>query len=463
MFYIRFRESVYLDTPSFMYKVIRICLYLTTLFFACAAQAQYWVRADMTISDADALGGNELDAEVRVNGTAVVDLFSTPDGNNNSSGRRQVVNRAYTGAFPSQVQFFDNVSPFSLTTNPDDVSQPCYAGNMGFGGSTTTNIPTNGNAFYGPYNGDGSGGTYFGCDELIASGPTQYVQIWRLKNLIQPSNNTKCIDEDILLSPGNAGASIVGVLYSTNTVSTFSTLESFSNPVGSYTVDLNTLPNLTTPGTARFRLNYGNGVLSNVVTYSITGCSPEITDVAVTHPACSYDQGTFTVTFEESLNGDTLTNIGLISPGPNGNFESPSDLSSDDVFTGALPNTASVSGTTFTYPESVSAGTHIFSYQTNNNNTSEQSEQFTIVSPQPLTYSIVATSDISCFDTNDGEITIMIDATNTGNTGANPNYYYTIDGGSLVTFNALSTTITGLGPGQIDIKVFDFKDCTERL
>ncbi|TVZ53367.1 SprB repeat-containing protein [Dokdonia sp. Hel_I_53] len=441
-----------------MYSYTKILIKLLLLLALGEANAQYWVRSDITIADSDVLGGFNTELKIKINGNAIIDLSSTTDGNMNSGGRRQVVNNAFNGFFPSQVQFYDYISGASIAPPDGGGTNSCYPD--GLGGSTTNNANTSNNLFLGPFG--GNGGTYFGCDEIIASGPAQFFQVWRLNDLPQP-DKPRCIDEAILLDPQNWGASIRRVLYSTNTMSTFESIEFiFLEPRSSYTVDLNSLPNLNTPGIVRFRLDYGNGVLSDIVTYTITSCSPEIVGQPETkQTTCNYsNDGEFTVTFDRPLdldNGEQLTNIGVYSAGPDGVINT-----SDDVFTSASPPTASYTGSTYTYPNPLPAGEYILSYQATNASSDELSDPFVINNPPSLAYTITAT-DISCFEEDNGTITITIDPSYAGNTGSNPTYYYTINGGTPVTFDTHSTTINSLGVGVREIKVFDYKNCTERL
>ncbi len=436
-------------------KIITILIFVVT---STEVQAQYWVRSDITMNDADVVIDAQIELAIRINGNDIISLMDQQDGNSNESGPRAVVNRAYNGAFPNQVQFFDFASGFAITPPDPGQMSLCY---NGFGGSSTTNVPTNGSLFLGPFDG-GNNTTYFGCDDIIDRGPVaQFFQVWRLRNLTQPSNNTRCIEESIVLNPGNFGSSIRSVQYRTSTSGPFQTLASFADPVNSYTVELSTVPNLT-PGNIMFRLNYGNGIFTNIVTYSITGCSPDVIDIAINDPDCAGDDGGFTVTFEEALNGDTLSNIGVRSPGPNGVFETPFDLSTDDILIGAQPNTAVVNGDQFTYPNGLPSGIYVFRYQTNNSNSVVESDPFTIVAPPPIEYIIEVASELSCFDSEDGAVQITINPNNNGSIGTPP-YYYTIDNGAQMPFTSINTIVSGLGSNQIQFKVFDSNDCTERL
>ena len=441
-----------------MKQTIKLLLLILIISTTSQVDAQYWVNGDITIADADFLGGFNASLEIRINSVAIIDLSTMSDGNMNSAGRTQIVSRAYTGSFPSQIQFVDYMSGASISSG-DGNTNGCY-GNVG--GASSNYATTDGNLFRGPYSFEATGGnTYFGCDEIIQNNVIQGFQVWRLKNLVSPSIEPVCTEQSIVLNPGNWGPSIKRVLYNTNTMGNYQPLATFSTPVSSYTVDLSTLPNLTVPGTVRFRLDYGNGVLSNSVIYTVTGCSPEVTDIDVSDPNCSYDEGTFTLTFEEALNGDTLTNIAVISPGPNGVFDDPENLNNDDVLMDSVLYDIAVPGDQFTYPNSLPAGTYAFRYQTNGSDTDQQTMPFTITAPPDLEYSVQIESEITCNNADDGKIRLTINPNNNGSIGTPP-YNYVLGNGNTGIFAGTDTTISSFIAGNTTIQVFDSQNCTER-
>ncbi|WP_035334207.1 SprB repeat-containing protein [Dokdonia sp. PRO95] len=194
-------------------------------------------------------------------------------------------------------------------------------------------------------------------------------------------------------------------------------------------------------------------------TYSFIKESPNVEDVVVIDPTCQYNEdGRFTVIFDRPLDdGEQLTNIGIISAGPDNNIAN----TGDNVFTAAMPPTFSGTGNTYTYPNFLPTGDYILSYQANNTSSAEFSDPFTIGTGPSLAYEITAT-DISCFNENDGTITITIDPNSSGSVGTPP-YKYTINGGAPVNFTGTTTSIQNLGPDNYIIKVFDSNACTERL
>ena len=381
-------------------------------------QAQYWVRADITIADGDDVGDALLELQIRINGTNIIDLQDMQDGNSNTGGRNATVNQAYSGSFPNQIQFFDSASGLGFSGGIGQVSLCPDAGNF------TNNVPTNNGLFFGPF--DGGSGTYFNCDQILQSG-TQFFQVWRLNNLPQPNDNTFCPEETILLDPNNFGASIRTIDYQTNLMNSFTNLISFfPSTAGSYEVDLSTIPNIESVSNITFRLNYGNGIFTSA-NYIIIDCSPEIIDIEIENPLCAEgdnSQGTFTVTFEEALNGDVLSNIGVFSAGPNGIFDGPGSIINDDILEDAVSTNIVVTGIQFTYPNSLPEGTYKFRYQTNGSDSVQESDEFTIIAPPPLDYEVVIESEISCFDEENGSVRININPNNDGNIGT-PGYQYT--------------------------------------
>ena len=229
-----------------------------------------------------------------------------------------------------------------------------------------------------------------------------------------------------------------------------------------FQINASDFPGIVQNDNLRLRISYDQSNTQNsrqILPLVFILCSPEIVGQPATQgTTCAYsNDGSFTITFDRPLDtGEQLTNLGFYTPGPDGVINT-----FDDVFTGASPPTSSYTGITYTFPNPLPAGEYVFSYQADNASSAELSDPFTISSPPSLAYTIT-TTDITCFEEDNGTITITIDPSNPGNTGSNPNYYYTINGGSPVTFNGLSTTITSLGVGSKDIKVFDFENCTER-
>ncbi|WP_144669504.1 SprB repeat-containing protein [Dokdonia sp. Hel_I_53] len=276
---------------------------------------------------------------------------------------------------------------------------------------------------------------------------------------------TSCEPRTIRLNHSNVGLSYrVDYQLGPNT-SSWSSFLPYARRSSNFDIQGSDFPGINSNTPLRLRVSYdqsNSNQSQKILPLNYILCSPKIIGTpSVTNTSCNYsNDGEFTVTFDRPLdldNGEQLTNIGVYSAGPDGVINT-----SDDIFTSASPPTAPYTGSTYTYPNPLPAGEYILSYQATNASSDELSDPFTITSPPSLAYTITAT-DISCFEENNGTITITIDPYYAGNTGSNPRYYYTINGGTPVTFDTLSTTISSLGEGVREIKVFDYKNCTERL
>ena len=210
----------------------------------------------------------------------------------------------------------------------------------------------------------------------------------------------------------------------------------------------------------RLRVSYDESNTEDsmqILTLNFVECSPNIIGVSTTNTTCSYtEDGAFTIIFEENLDGDTLSNIGVFSPGPDGIFDG------NDIFIDAAPDIV-INGNQYTFPNALSPGRYRMIYQTNGSNSDERSPEFTITTPPPLDYEVIIESEISCFDEENGSIRINIDPDNIGSIGT-PGYYYTRsdDPGTQHFFNSTTTTIDNIGTDTITIRVFDSNDCTER-
>ena len=426
--------------------------------------AQYRVRANITIADADALGTGEARLEIRTNNIPRISISNITDGNFDSPllSRRQEFAQSFSGLFPSQVQFTSFTLGVSIAPAGDPIINPCLFG------SITNTITTNGQLFLGPFDGSGNNTTYFDCDEIIESGE-QFFQVWELKDLLQPTNNTPCIDDTLFLNPLNFNPSIAGVRFSINSSNVNNVLHSFPSLVGSTSVNINEIPGITNGDILRLRLDYGDGVFSNIVTYTIIDCSPNIVNIDTQSTSCVYnDDGGFTVTFDRSLMpNESLANLNVTTPGPNGVFNDPDDPNDDDILLAPPVNGPVVyDGNTlqYTWPNPLEIGVYRLRYQAGITGSGSLSSvvasgDIVITSPPPLEYG-VGFSDIQCFDANDGEITITINPSNNGSIGT-PSYHYELNG---VTTNFIgnSVTIMGLGTGPHVLKIFDSNDCTER-
>ena len=192
--------------------------------------------------------------------------------------------------------------------------------------------------------------------------------------------------------------------------------------------------------------------------YSFIKESPQVTNVSISNTSCTYtEDGGFTVTFNRPLDtGELLTSLSLRSAGNDNILDTADDIS-------PFQNIASTtySSNQFTWPQQIPEGTYRLSYQSDGANSLVTYDPIIITSGPPLEYGITA-NDISCFNTDDGEIIITINPNNNGRIGTAP-YKYIMNGGNEIPFSGTSTTIINLGTGPKTIKVFDANNCTQRL
>lgn len=171
----------------------------------------------------------------------------------------------------------------------------------------------------------------------------------------------------------------------------------------------------------------------------------------VQNPNCSYDDGGFTVTFNRPLdegNNEILTSLSLRSAGGDGNLDTADDI----------PNYQSIESGTYDFNQFIwllplSAGLYHLSYQSSGTNSLETMDPIVIASPPPLIYSVEPHSELSCFDSENGEVQIIINPANQGT----PPHYYTINNTSQIPCTGLSTMVSSLGPDTVQFKVFDSK------
>ena len=185
--------------------------------------------------------------------------------------------------------------------------------------------------------------------------------------------------------------------------------------------------------------------LSNVFTLTIAPKTPGIQNFTPKDTSCSYasdGDGSFEITFDSNISGDTLS----------------FDISQGTPGGPLFYDVQTINGSTYSWPENLDPGTYYLTYQTLPNGCDRTFGPITIGSPDPMAYTITA-NDISCFAANDGEIIINIDSSNPGT----PPYKYTINGGTPINFSGTNTSIQNLSPDSYNIQVFDQNDCTQRL
>lgn len=231
-------------------------------------------------------------------------------------------------------------------------------------------------------------------------------------------------------------------------------------------------PGLQPNENLRLRVRYNNSppfeYSEDIITINTVECSPEVIDIQEQNASCSYsNDGGFILTFNRPLDSnERLVNLSYRTPGPNNNFEDLDDTTSDDVFFAVNPDIAENTGNQYIFPNQLSPGRYRFIYQSENTSSGnissvQQTSDIIINGGTPLAYEVELLSDISCFDSNDGEIKITIDPQNNGSVGTPP-YRYTLNAFGTSNFSGNSTTISNLGTGTLVIKVFDSENCTEK-
>ena len=257
--------------------------------------------------------------------------------------------------------------------------------------------------------------------------------------LVQPINNTICIDDLIPLSAANGCSSnIHNWEYTTNISNTFQSLGVQSVGTNSVNVDLSAfLPNTYT-GNVFIRARI-NGKFTNTITYTVISCTPGIMSLSIIPTTCSNSSdGGFTITFDQTLSNEQIL------------FVLKRDSTSGPIISSF---TATISGNTYAWPNALPSATYFLDYQSTPAGSVIQYPNIIISSPSPVLFTATWT-DVGCFGTNTGSISINA----SGGTG---NYQYSINNGStwLSFSNTNSHTITNLATGNYQVKVRDVNNC----
>jgi len=266
------------------------------------------------------------------------------------------------------------------------------------------------------------------------------VEVYNTQDLlIQPTNNTICIDDLLSLSAGNdCFDRTYNWEYTTNITNAFQSLGVQSTGTTPVNADLSTVLGPSYTGNVFIRARV-SGRFTNTITYAIISCTPGISSVATAPVSCSqFSDGTFTLTFNETLNNEALF------------FE----LRADSPTGPLLQNlTETISGTTFTWPNPLAARTYYLDYQSAPAGSVIQFGPIVIASPTPITFT-AGWTDVDCFGENTGSISI-----NAG--GGVGNYQYSINNGANWSnfSNATSHSITNLPAGNYQVKVRDGDNC----
>ena len=201
---------------------------------------------------------------------------------------------------------------------------------------------------------------------------------------------------------------------------------------------------------------------SEFIIVDITDCSPEIVGNPITtNTKCSYDLGdndgdgyddgggSFTVTFNRPLDPDELlTTVNLYNDGPDGIINN-----ADDILVSSLTDQSYI-GTTYAWPNPLSADTYRLEYQSGGSGSLVEYFPIVINSPTAVTFNATWT-DVDCFGEDTGSISIYDIGGGTGN------YQYSINNG--VNWTPIGTTsshtVVNLFAGDYQVKIIDSNGC----
>ncbi|WP_157814135.1 SprB repeat-containing protein [Olleya sp. Bg11-27] len=181
---------------------------------------------------------------------------------------------------------------------------------------------------------------------------------------------------------------------------------------------------------------------SEIETFSIAPCTPEISSVPTISTSCSnISDGNFSILFERPLeDGETLSFF-LHKGSPAGPVYNELEQS--------------FIGNSYTWPDHLlEANDYYLYYQTDPNGSLKNYGPITINSPTPVTFIATWISDVDCYGDNTGSITINA-------SGGQGNYQYSInDGLDWFSFsNATFHTVTNLLATTYRVKVKDSNGC----
>ncbi|WP_405226252.1 hypothetical protein [Dokdonia sp. Asnod1-B02] len=451
-----------IKSTSFFFIVLLSCVY--------SAHSQYRAKANVAVlaptnSNLDGQG-----ASVSVNNNTIVSATAFNSNSQSSNAK------SFSSPFPNNFQVITNTYLSSGSNGGSDpVSCTDINGNPATTFSTTVNIPstTVGNSYVREIT-----NLFNACSfgSISNTNIPQFFEVWHLRDLPIPTEeqSTVGLNDLIVLDPQNAQPSTFRVLYQIGSdpyeqlISACQSGNIFapnacpgeaqpSRPQSGATIDVDLIPNLPqVPFVVRFQLDYGDGVLSNIVSYTITESSPEYSSVVKQDPLCAYELGDFTINFTETINENLRFNL----------FSFPEDEFLNE--SSALVNGSSVAWSTITgSTEAVlNPGTYRLTYQKLPSaelvpGIGDPPIIITIGSPPPLEYSVQIESEITCNDADDGKIRLTINPNNNGSIGTPP-YNYVLGNGNTGNFSGNSTTISSFIAGETTIQVFDSNACTER-
>ncbi|MDY0779358.1 SprB repeat-containing protein [Tenacibaculum sp. IB213877] len=216
-------------------------------------------------------------------------------------------------------------------------------------------------------------------------------------------------------------------------------------------------------------ISYDNGSSytneTNVITYTIIPCSPQLLSFTPIDTRCSYsDDGSFSMILNRDLELGKKLVVSLFyefEPVTNPNVFNLLDQKDTTVLTDNGDGTY-----TYQWPSDtpIFPGNYKVRYQTYDittpnpiwNSLEGTEDGFTIGNPPPVVFSAAKVNDVNCKDSSDG--TIQVNAS-----GGVGNFKYQVNGGTWIPFTSRSTSIiTGLSQGLKKMKVKDANGCTAK-
>ena len=303
--------------------------------------------------------------------------------------------------------------------------------------------------------------------------PINYYAIL-LPDLIQPTNNTRCKDELLFNQYSDGQNHDVNDLtwQYLNISNQWVDLPNYNSryPLN-VSIEEALGSNYQSLFSGSLQLRYvisrnNNSITSNIISFSIISCSPQLLSFTPQDAQCSYtDDGSFSMILDRDLEpGKKLVASLFYEFKPITNPNSFNLLDQKDTTT-LIDN---ADGTyTYQWPSDtpILPGNYKVRYQTYDTTTPNPvwdslegtEDGFTISSPPPVTFEATKAKKVYCFGGSDGQI----DLTASGDVGS---FEYQIGSGAWNAFtNAENHTITGLSAGTYTIKVRDGNGCTERL
>ncbi len=280
---------------------------------------------------------------------------------------------------------------------------------------------------------------YFGARSGCRSFDVEVQNTQSLLN--QPSNNTTCLNDLLPLSAENdCNARTYSWQYTTNISNPFQSLGVQSVGTSTVNADLSTVLPQGYTGNVFIRAVV-DGKYTNTITFTVIGCTPGIDSVATIPTTCSYSSdGSFTLNFSENLTNENLQFVLKLN-----NVSGPII----DSFS------TTVSGTSYSWPNGLAAGTYFLEYQTLPNGSVITYAPITIASPSPVSFSATWT-DVACFGENTGSIAISA----SGGVGG---FEYRFNNGSWNTFSGTNNhNVNNLVAGNYALRVRDANGCTEQ-